>query len=202
MNAAQLRARLSHPEFLAALPPTSSDDGVVPHLGGIKPAAVLVPLILHAAIPSVLLTRRASHLTNHAGQVSFPGGRIEPGESPEEAALREAQEEVGLDPSLAWLAGRMPSHRTGTGYEITPILGLIEPGFTLTPDPCEVAATFEFPLDILLDPQAPRRERKEWKGRMREYWVWPHGEHFIWGATATILVNLAQGLRSQGHGED
>ena len=195
MNAAELRARLSHPGFLASLPPTSSDDGVLPHAGAIKPAAVLVPLILHGAAPSVLLTRRAAHLTNHAGQVSFPGGRIELGETPEQAALRESAEEIGLDPRLPRLAGRMPSHRTGTGYDITPILGMIEPGFTLTPDPAEVALAFEFPLAILLDPAAPRRERKEWKGRMREYWVWPHGEHFIWGATATILVNLAHGLR-------
>lgn len=195
MNAAALRARLSHPGFLASLPPTSSDDGVMPHSGPIKPAAVLVPLILHRDTPTVLLTRRAAHLNNHAGQVSFPGGRIEPGETPEQAALRESAEEIGLDPSLPALAGRMPSHRTGTGYDITPILGMIEPGFSLTPDPSEVALAFEFPLAILLDPQAPRRERKEWKGRMREYWVWPHGEHFIWGATATILVNLARGLR-------
>lgn len=195
MNAAALRARLSHPGFLASLPPTSSDDGVVAHAVAIKPAAVLVPLILHQDAPSVLLTRRAAHLNNHAGQVAFPGGRIEPGETAEQAALRETAEEIGLDPCLAALAGRMPRHRTGTGYEITPILGLIEPGFTLTPDPAEVDIAFEFPLAILLDPDAPRRERKEWKGRMREYWVWPHGEHFIWGATATILVNLARGLR-------
>lgn len=195
MNAASLRARLSHPGFLDCLPPTTSDDGVSAHAGAIKPAAVLVPLILHDDAPSVLLTHRAAHLTNHAGQVSFPGGRIEPGETPEAAALRESAEEIGLDPRLPQLAGRMPSHRTGTGYEITPVIGLIEPGFTLTPDPAEVAAAFEFPLAILLDPAAPRRERKEWKGRMREYWVWPHGEYFIWGATATILVNLARGLR-------
>lgn len=195
MNAAELRARLRHPGFLGTLSPSSSDDGVSPLDGPIKPAAVLVPLILHAGVPTVLLTRRAAHLKSHAGQVSFPGGRIEAGETPEEAALREAHEEVGLDPRLTSLAGRMPRHRTGTGYEITPILGMIEPGFTLTPDPGEVACVFEFPLDILLDPGAPRRESREWKGRMREYWVWPHGEHFIWGATATILVNLARGLR-------
>ncbi len=195
MNAAALRARLSHPAFLAGLPPTSSDDGVMALAGPIKLAAVLVPLILHRDTPSVLLTQRAAHLTHHAGQVSFPGGRIEPGETPEQAALRESAEEIGLDPRLPALAGRMPSHTTGTGYEITPILGMIEPGFSLTPDPSEVALAFEFPLAILLDPNAPRRERREWKGRMREYWVWPHGEHFIWGATATILVNLAHGLR-------
>ncbi len=194
MNAAQLLARLRHPGFLTTLSTISTDDG--PASGGsIRPAAVLVPLILHAQVPSVLLTRRAAHLKRHPGQVSFPGGRIEAGETPEEAALREAHEEVGLDPRLTSLAGRMPSHVTGTGFEITPVLGLIEPGFTLIPDPGEVACVFEFPLDILLDPGAPRRESREWNGRMREYWVWPHGEQFIWGATATIMMNLAQGLR-------
>lgn len=195
MNAEQLRARLRHPGFLSTLSPNSRDHAAPTMAGPIKPAAVLVPLILHAHVPSVLLTRRAAHLNRHAGQVSFPGGRIEAGETPEQAALRETQEEVGLDPRLTSLAGRMPRHLTGTGYEITPVLGLIEPGFTLLPDPGEVACVFEFPLDILLDPEAPRRESKEWNGQMREYWVWPHGEHFIWGATATILVNLARGLR-------
>ncbi len=195
MNSASLRARLNHPGFLASLPPPISDDGAGPPSGVIKPAAVLVPLILHGDAPSVLLTCRSAHLTNHAGQVCFPGGRIEAGETAEAAALRESAEEIGLDPRLPLLAGRMPSHRTGTGYEITPVIGMLEPGFTLTPDPAEVALAFEFPLAILLDPEAPRRERKEWKGRMREYWVLPHGEHFIWGATATILVNLARGLR-------
>jgi hypothetical protein len=89
----------------------------------------------------------------------------------------------------------MPRHQTGTGYMVTPVLGLLEPGFPLMPDPSEVAEAFEFPLATLLDPAAPRRESREWKGRMREYWVWPHDTHFIWGATATILVALAQALR-------
>ena len=194
MNAAALRARLAHPGFSASLPPTTSDDGDSP-VAGFKPAAVLVPLILHASAPSVLLTRRAAHLANHAGQVSFPGGRIEPDETPEQAALREAAEEVGLEPSRVQVVGRMPGHLTGTGYAITPILGMIEPGLCLTPDPCEVAAVFELPLAVLLDPDAARREQREWNGRMREYWVWPHAEHYIWGATATILVNLSRGLR-------
>jgi 8-oxo-dGTP pyrophosphatase MutT (NUDIX family) len=161
----------------------------------VKPAAVLVPLVMDTARPSILLTRRAAHLSAHAGQVSFPGGRIEPGETPEQAALREAAEEVGLDPGWPELAGRMPPHRTGTGYEITPVIGLLAPGFALAPDPGEVAHAFEFPLATLLDPAAPRRERAEWKGRMREYWVWPHEGERIWGATATILVSLARALR-------
>ncbi|MDB5411710.1 MAG: coenzyme pyrophosphatase [Rubritepida sp.] len=196
MTADELCARLQEPGLFASLPPGGADDSILPAGAVIKPAAVLVALILHPGTPGVLLTQRASHLNNHAGQVSFPGGRIEIGETPEEAALREAFEEVALDPSLPRVIGRMPQHLTGTGYEITPILAALKPGFTLVPSPDEVEATFELPLSTLLDPAAPRRERAEWKGRMREYWVWPHGEHFIWGATATILVNLATALRA------
>lgn len=196
MTAAELCARLRDPTFLESMPPPTGDDHLLPPGTLIKPAAVLVAMVLHRDEPGVLLTQRASHLNNHAGQVSFPGGRIEPGESPEEAALREAYEEVALDPALPRVMGRLPRHLTGTGYEITPILASIRPGFTLVPSPDEVESAFELPLSTLLDPDAPRRERAEWKGRMREYWVWPHGEHFIWGATATILVNLATALRA------
>ncbi|TCI00539.1 CoA pyrophosphatase [Roseococcus sp. SYP-B2431] len=178
------------------MPPPTGDDALLPAGAVIKPAAVLVAMVLHPREPGVLLTQRASHMRSHAGQVSFPGGRIEPGESPEEAALREAYEEVALDPSLPRVMGRLPRHLTGTGYEITPVIAALRPGFTLIPSPDEVASAFELPLSILLDPAAPRRERAEWKGRMREYWVWPHGEHHIWGATATILVNLATALRA------
>jgi 8-oxo-dGTP pyrophosphatase MutT (NUDIX family) len=196
VTAEELCARLRDPGFLEAMPPPTGDDHLLPPGTLIKPAAVLVALVLHRDEPGVLLTQRASHLNNHAGQVSFPGGRIEPGESPEEAALREAFEEVALDPALPCVMGRLPRHLTGTGYEITPILAALRPGFTLVPSPDEVESAFELPLSVLLDPAAPRRERAEWKGRMREYWVWPHGEHFIWGATATILVTLATALRA------
>nr|WP_314075384.1 CoA pyrophosphatase [uncultured Roseococcus sp.] len=180
------------------MPPPTGDDALLPPGTIIKPAAVLVAMVLRDEEPGVLLTQRAAHLKSHPGQVSFPGGRIEPGESPEQAALREAFEEVALDPSLPRVIGRLPRHLTGTGYEITPIIAALRPGFTLLPSPDEVESAFELPLSTLLDPAAPRRERAEWKGRMREYWVWPHGEHFIWGATATILVNLATALRAQG----
>lgn len=196
MTAEELCARLRDPGFLEAMPPPTGDDSLLPPGTLIKPAAVLVAMVLHSDEPGVLLTQRASHLKNHAGQVSFPGGRIEPGESPEEAALREAFEEVALDPSLPHVMGRLPRHLTGTGYEITPVIAALRPGFTLIPSPDEVEAAFELPLSTLLDPAAPRRERAEWKGSMREYWVWPHGQHFIWGATATILVNLATALRA------
>jgi 8-oxo-dGTP pyrophosphatase MutT (NUDIX family) len=158
------------------------------------PAAVLVPVVLGTP-PGILLTKRTAHLSAHAGQVSFPGGRIELGETPEAAALREAEEEVGLAPRDVVLLGRMADYITGTGYRITPVIGLLPPGLTLRLAPYEVDAVFELPVDVLLDPQAPRRQFHETRGRLREYWVWPHPVHFIWGATAAILVHLAQKLR-------
>jgi len=189
----QLAVRISEPAFFAAMPPGFSDDGVSPAEVP-RAAAVLVPVVMHAQ-PSILLTRRSAHLASHAGQVAFPGGRLEAEETPEQAALREAEEEIGLPRHWPRLIGRLPLHLTGTGYLVTPVLGLLEPGFPMQADPSEVAEVFEFPLATLLDPAAPRRESREWKGRMREYWVWPHDEHFIWGATATILVGLARALR-------
>lgn len=165
------------------------------------PAAVLVPFVL-GPNPGVLLTRRTAHLTKHAGQVSFPGGRIDPGDaSPEAAALREAQEEIGLDPARVELAGRLDDYTTGTAYRITPVLGLLSPGVALdglglTTTTSEVDAVFELPLAVLLDPLAPRRATRFFRGRERVYWEWPHPEYHIWGATAAILLGLAQRLRA------
>ena len=159
------------------------------------PAAVLVPVVL-GPVPGILLTKRNAHLNKHAGQVSFPGGRIDAGETPEQAALREAEEEVGLSPRDVQLLGRMADYVTGTGYRITPVLGLLPPGLELRPSPHEVESVFEMPLTTLLDPAAPRRQTREAQGNLREFWVWPHPEHFIWGATAAILVHLAERLRN------
>jgi 8-oxo-dGTP pyrophosphatase MutT (NUDIX family) len=164
------------------------------------PAAVLVPLVLGPA-PGVLLTKRAAHLSSHPGQISFPGGRIDPGDrSAEAAALREAAEEVGLDPAQVELVGRLEDYVTGTGFRITPVVGLLPPGVALdmldlTPSVHEVESVFELQLAVLLDPSAPQRRRAHFRGRSREFWVWPHPEHYIWGATAGILVNLAARLR-------
>jgi 8-oxo-dGTP pyrophosphatase MutT (NUDIX family) len=158
------------------------------------PAAVLVPVVLGTP-PGILLTKRNARLNKHAGQVSFPGGRIDPGETPEAAALREAEEEVGLAPRDVELLGRMSNYVTGTGYRITPVVGLLPPGLTLHPSPEEVDSVFELPIDVLLDPDAPQRQSHARHGNLREYWVWPHPDHYIWGATAAILVHLAQKLR-------
>jgi 8-oxo-dGTP pyrophosphatase MutT (NUDIX family) len=166
------------------------------------PAAVLVAFLL-GPVSGVLLTKRNAHLSMHAGQVSFPGGRIDADDrSAEAAALREAREEIGLDPARVELLGRLGDYVTGTGFCITPVLGLLPvgaalEGLGLTPSADEVEAVFVLPLTVLLDPAAPSRRRAEWRGRWREFWVWPHPEHYIWGATAAILVHLAAVLRGE-----
>jgi 8-oxo-dGTP pyrophosphatase MutT (NUDIX family) len=198
---AELEARLADPAALARVLPSASDDaetGFAVRGGAPVEAAVLVPILLHEGAPSILLTLRSARLSSHAGQVAFPGGRIEPGESAEAAALREAAEEVGLDPRLPRLLGRLPEHLTGTGYRVTPVVAVLTPPVTLTPDAGEVAEVFEYPLAALLDARAPERRRAEFRGRMREFWVWPHERHLVWGATAAILLNLARILRDEG----
>ncbi len=196
-----IRARLAaHPgtapaEAIAA--PARSDDAADLVRRPLIAAAVLVPIV-HGDNPGILLTKRTSHLTAHAGQVAFPGGRIDPGDaSPEAAALREAHEEIGLDPARPELLGRLPDYATGTGYRISPVLALLHGPLDLAPNPAEVDAIFTLPLATLLDPAAPERRRAEFRGRLREFWVWPHQDHYIWGATAAILVHLAHRLRAQ-----
>ncbi len=182
-----LRARLTGPD------PRPPDDGL-PFSEGLIPAAVLVA-ITAGPLPGVLLTKRAASLRNHSGQVSFPGGRIDPTDSgPEAAALREAQEEVGLDPVYAEIIGRLHDLVTVTDFRITPVLALLSPGFAVAPSPHEVDAVFELPLSVLLDPLAPMQQSAMLGGILRQYWVWPHPEYRIWGATAAILMNLATRL--------
>jgi 8-oxo-dGTP pyrophosphatase MutT (NUDIX family) len=194
VTAEELRARLSDLALQRRHGLHYEDD----HLDGAEPlvpAAVLVPIVLHRE-PAVLLTKRTAHMKKHAGQVSFPGGRIDPDDADAEAAaLREAMEEIGLDPANVELVGRMANYTTGTGYRITPVLGLLPPGLTYIAAPAEVEIVFELPFSTLLDPAAPRRESETSLGRQREYWVWPHQTHYIWGATAAILVHLADHLR-------
>ena len=161
------------------------------------PAAVLVAFVLGES-PSVLLTKRNEHLKRHAGQVSFPGGRIDPTDADAQAAaLREAEEEIALSPRSVEVLGQLGDFLTGTGFRITPVVGLVPSGLHYAPTPGEVDVVFELPLDVLLDPAAPRRERQERGGVVRDLWIWPHPQHYIWGATAAILVHLAERLRAE-----
>lgn len=166
------------------------DDGS-PSGSGLRPAAVLVPVVEREQALTVLLTRRTDHLHHHPGQISFPGGGVEATDvSPVMTALRETEEEIGLDPDCIELLGELPEYRTGTGFRITPVVGLVHPPFDLTLDSFEVAEAFEVPLSHFLDPASHQKHRMEYQGRMREYYAMPYGEYFIWGATAGILVSL------------
>lgn len=159
------------------------------------PAAVLAGLIARPEGLSVLLTRRSDALRRHSGQVALPGGRAEPGETPVQTALREAEEEVGLSPRFVRPIGLGDLYRTGTGYAITPVVALITPGFELTPDPGEVAEIFETPFRFLMDPA--NHERKTWvdaQGEQRPYYAMPHEGRMIWGVTAGLFRSLYERL--------
>ncbi len=157
----------------------------------VRDAAVLVPVVNHPGEPTILLTKRTDHLTKHAGQVSFPGGKVDEGDADAvAAALREAEEEVGLAPDHVEVCGFLDTYRTGTGFEIVPVVGLVRPGFELTLQESEVQAAFEVPLHFLLDRKNHQRQSAMWQGIRREYYAMPYGDYFIWGATAAMLVNL------------
>jgi 8-oxo-dGTP pyrophosphatase MutT (NUDIX family) len=158
-----------------------------------RPAAVLVPLEPERG---VWLTRRSARMSAHAGQVSFPGGKIEAGDaSVEAAALREAAEEIGLNPAQADVLGRMDDCITGTGFHIAPVIALVPQNVRFMPDPREVEDVFCLPFTALLDPALPQQRHAVRRGADYKFWVWPHEEHVIWGATARILLSLAQRLR-------
>jgi len=155
------------------------------------PAAVLIGLVERPAGLTVILTRRSDSLRRHTGQVALPGGRCDEGETPWETALREAQEEIGLDPNLVTLAGLSTPYRTGTGYHITPVVGFVEPGATLTANPDEVADIFETPFGFLMDPaNHEQREGATPAGDRRRFYAITWEQRFIWGATAGILRAL------------
>ena len=161
--------------------------------GAVK-AAVLLPIIARPE-PMLLFTRRTESLARHSGQVSFPGGRSEAGDqSAIETALRETFEETGIAPGLVTVAGYLDRYLTGTGFDIQPVVGVLAGGFSLAPDPREVASVFEVPLAFLLDPVNRRRESRQIGGRERRFYAFSYGGHEIWGATAAIIVNLAQRL--------
>jgi 8-oxo-dGTP pyrophosphatase MutT (NUDIX family) len=171
------------------------NPGETPASAALRPAAVLVPLIDRPDGMTVLLTQRAPHLSAHAGQISFPGGRIEEhDEDAVAAALRETEEEVGVRRELVSVIGRLDTYITGTGFEITPVVGIVAPLYTLAIDPYEVAEAFEVPLSYVLDTRNHLRRERESAGRIRVFYVLPYEGRNIWGATAGILVNLAEVL--------
>lgn len=164
--------------------------------GELIPAAVLVPVVAHPE-PTVLLTLRTDHLRDHAGQVAFPGGRIEPDDPSEtHAALREAEEEIGLSASDVEVIGFLPEYRTVTGFRITPVVALVAPNPALCCDPFEVSETFEVPLDYVLDPRNHKLHQIHYRGRLREYTAVTFADYLIWGATAGMLRSLADLLSS------
>jgi 8-oxo-dGTP pyrophosphatase MutT (NUDIX family) len=166
--------------------------------GAPTPAAVLVPLVNRPQGLQVLLTQRSAALPDHPGQISFPGGRVEPGDaSHDDAALREAAEEVGLPPSQVAVLGHLPHYETVTGYRITPVVGWVEPPFSLVADPVEVADVFEVPLAFLLDPANQQKHFRMMGARRRDFWAIPYGERYIWGATASMLMILDRMLRER-----
>jgi len=188
LDLAELRRRLatsSAPEFTLF-----GDDGTEGRDAASTAAAVLIPLIAHGEL-TVLFTQRTTHLKSHAGQVSFPGGRAEPGDaSAEFTALREAGEEIGLAAGRVEILARLPDYRTRTGFRVTPVIGLVTPPLELSPDPREVAEVFEVPLAFLLDPRNRQRRTREFQGQQVGYYVFEYQDRVIWGATAGMLVNL------------
>lgn len=163
-------------------------DAFPPEGRVLRPAAVLIGVFDN----TVVLTKRASHLKHHPGQIAFPGGKVDADDAdPTATALREAREEIGLDPDSVTILAALPSHETVTGYLINPVLARIERDFTPTPEPGEVAEVFRVPLSLVLDPTRYRIERRRWRGVWRRYWVVPFGPFYIWGATARMLKALA-----------
>lgn len=202
---ARLRQRLDSPPSLDAvsrdfLPDRGGDHGLNPGArplreGPLTPAAVLVPLIDYPDQIKVLLTRRTAHLSNHSGQISFPGGRWELGDADLVAcALRETEEEIGLHRRFVSVLGALGPYQTVTGFAVTPVVGLVHPGFELKVDPGEVAEAFEVPLAFLLDPANHHRHSGIFNGTERQWWAMPWGDYYIWGATAGMLHELYRRL--------
>jgi 8-oxo-dGTP pyrophosphatase MutT (NUDIX family) len=197
---ARARARLVQdvPPALtdATLPGVRGDldlDPVLWEKAGVKatrPAAVLVPVVARAE-PAVLLTQRTPELRSHSGQIAFPGGSIDPqDESPLAAALREAHEEIGLEPSSIEPIGYLDLYLTFSGFRILPLVARVAPDYRLTINPSEVSDAFEVPLDFLMEPGNHQRHKRDWKGVERHYYAMPFGDRYIWGVTAGILRNL------------
>ena len=163
----------------------------------LRPASVLVPLVERGAAVNLILTRRAALLRHHPGQVAFPGGKQDPGDpTPLAAALREAEEEIALDPAQVEVLGSLDPHETVTNFTVRPFVGLVDPGFRPRPDPGEVDEVFEVPLAFVLDPANLQVHGRAWQGAFRRYYVIPYGPHYIWGATARMLKALSDRVLS------
>lgn len=182
-------------------PPVTTGDGHARwRPEQLKPAAVLVPVVSRDDELSVLFTRRTAHLHDHAGQISFPGGRAEAADRDAAAtALRETAEETGIGPELVDVLGILPDYVTVTGYRVTPVVGLVRTPFELAPDAFEVAEVFEVPLPFLLDPANHQRNTVTFQGHRRHYYAMPYRSYYIWGATAGMLMNFHAHLTADLH---
>ncbi|MCC5977137.1 MAG: CoA pyrophosphatase [Salinarimonas sp.] len=160
-----------------------------------KPAAVLVPVIMRRQGLTIMLTHRGSALRAHSGQISFPGGKVDAGDpTPLSTALREAQEEIGLDAGYVELMGYGDAYRSTSGYLVTPVVGLVREGFRLSLNPFEVAEIFEVPAGFLMNPENHEVQVRLWNGRLRQYYAMPYQRHYIWGVTAGMLRHLYERL--------
>jgi 8-oxo-dGTP pyrophosphatase MutT (NUDIX family) len=198
LTAGALRRRFASPPSWR--PEITADARLAQAHAPLREAAVLIPLVMHDAGPTVLLTRRTAHLHDHAGQISFPGGGIEQhDENAVATALRETEEEVGLGAEFVEVLGALPRYATATGYAVTPVVGLVRPGFTLAIDTFEVEEVFEPPLAFLMDPAHHERRLIDFEGQRRTFYAMPYEadrRYFIWGATAAMLRNFYHLLRA------
>ena len=159
-----------------------------------RPAAVLVPIVLRESL-TVMLTQRSHEMPSHPGQISFPGGKMEEcDQTPVDCALREAHEEIGLAAEFVETLGFLDSYRTGTGFQISPVVAFVRPGFAVALDPREVLEVFEVPLAFLMDEANHQKHAREWRGRQRSFYAMPYEGRYIWGATAGVLKNMQQRL--------
>lgn len=206
LNAAEITTRLSRhrPSGRRASPdaPLRGDHELNPGLydsaQSLKAAAVLVPIVLHDSGANVLLTRRTDHLNDHAGQIAFPGGRLDPEDAgPRDAALRETREEIGLASKQIEIVSQLDIYVTRTGFEVTPLVGLVKPPIDLKADPFEVAEIFEVPLNYFLEEGSRQVHSRVWRGQERRFFVYPYKDYYIWGATAGMLNNLAEWLEDR-----
>ncbi len=192
---ARLRDALSRPGGAPSSDFDLNPGVVLPEGRKLRPAAVLVPIMADAAGLSVILTKRSSSLKHHPGQIAFPGGKVDPTDADAvAAALREAKEEIALDPSNVEIFARLPAHETVTGFDVTPVLGRIRDVFDPIPEPGEVDEVFQVPLAHVTDPTQFSVQSRRWRGQRRHYYTVPFGPYYIWGATARILRGLAEVL--------